>query len=176
MNKIYIHFQNVHDSSQSMMLAPRAFPFVPALDTTPLPPLPQGSIPTYSVFPPLVSPGWRKTDVTGCESTSESNKAQQHLTFWSCFEFGESLDESDERRMREHDLGFQPLHHPIPLSGKEPWPGFAISAEPAAVSYLDSVSAPPVPTGISPPCKINTPAPQTFLYQAFKRYLEEKSF
>lgn len=173
---MHTHFQNEHDSATGMVLAPQAFPFRPTPDATPLPPLPYGSVPTYSVLPSLVLPARRKKKVKEPESIPELHNAEQHLTFWSCFEFGESLDRHEERRMREHDLDFQPLHHPIPLSGKKSWPGFAISAQPAAMSHMNFVSAPPGPTGV-PPSKLNTPsAPQNFLYQAFKRYLEEKSF
>jgi hypothetical protein len=171
-DRIYTHFQNEHDSDPGMMLAPQAFPFRPAQDAKALPHLPHGLVPTYTVSPSLVLPGRKKKTTTKSDSELYSAQAKQHLTFWSFFEYGESLDGPEERSMKEHDLDFQPLHHPTSSFGNEPWPAFAVSAEPAVVPLVNQVSSPPVATKISPPSKPDVPAPQSFLYQAFKRYLE----
>ncbi|KAF8488529.1 hypothetical protein JB92DRAFT_3016552 [Gautieria morchelliformis] len=175
LDRMYLHFQNDHDSDPGMMLAPQAFPFRPSQDAKPLPPLPHGLVPTYTVSPCLVLPGRKKKITTKSDSEPYTDQAKRHLTFWSLFEYGESLDGHEERSMKEHDLDFEPLHHPTSLSGKEPWPGFAVSAEPVVVPLINQVSSPPVATRISLPSKPDVPAPQTFLYQAFKRYLETKS-
>lgn len=76
--------------------------------------------------------------------------------------------------MRSHDLDFEPLHHPASLDDKDPWPEFAVSAEPAA-EQQDLLSIPPQTSvgTLPPPSQVNGAA-RTFLYHAFKRYLEER--
>jgi hypothetical protein len=178
LDRIYVHFQNDHDSHPNMILAPQAFPFIPTPDPTPMPPLPHGLVPTYMLSPLIITPGRRTKPPKAPDPASAPSptNTEHHLTFWSCFEYREHMDVQDERSMRRNDIDFEPLRHPVSLSDKDPWPEFAVSAEQAEVPQKNLVSAPLMPTSISPPppSRVNRAASQTFLYHAFKKYLEEK--
>ena len=176
LDRVYVHFQNDHGSDSDMVLAPQAFPFLPVPDTAPLPPLPCGPVPMYTISPLMILPGRRKNAATDYALVPSSNESEQHLTFWSCFEFRELLDAQEERSMKEHDLDFEPLRHPASLSIKEPWPEFTILAEPVVAPYTNLVSSPPIGIGTySSPSQPDGVASRSFLYHAFKRYLENRS-
>ncbi|KAF8578991.1 hypothetical protein K439DRAFT_1663409 [Ramaria rubella] len=173
--RIYTHFLDEHTGESDTMLAPQALPFQPTSfhSDTPLPVLPQDLIPIHSLIPLVnMSTGLRGKRALECKSTTAS-EAKKYTTLWSCFAFDEH-NNAQELESVEYDLSFEPLHRPTFRNEKAAWPELAISAQPKGFSAFDQISAPLM---VLPPSRLTSssyrPSP-SFLYDAFKNYLEAK--
>jgi hypothetical protein len=114
-----------------------------------------------------------KGKITNGENQDRDLYPKHHVTRWSCFQYDEQPDEKEELpNMKLHDLDFAPLKRPRLDSKSTPWPKFTIKARPISQPSRIGLSAPPTKTPSTIPDI--SEAPPTFLYKAFKEYMEIK--